>query len=287
MNTIALVGAGGKMGCRITDNLKHGADRVHYLEVSPAGIERLRERGVEVSKQEEALPAADVVILAVPDVAIKAVSREVVAAMKPGALLILLDPAAPLDGVVAQRGDIGYFIAHPCHPSVFNWEETEEKTRDFYGGISAKQSIVCALMRGDERDYERGVEVSQAMYAPIDRTHRITLEQMAMLEPALVETLAQTCIEIVKEGYDDIVRRGVPAEAARDFVLGHLRIQIAVLFGEVKGTFSDAAYKISARARSVIFQQNWQRIFEMEDIRRQVKDITSKGPAATAQTPDA
>ena len=36
MRTIALVGAGGKMGCRITDNLKNGTDRVHYLEVSPA-----------------------------------------------------------------------------------------------------------------------------------------------------------------------------------------------------------------------------------------------------------
>jgi hypothetical protein len=35
MRTIALVGAGGKMGVRITDNIKHGADRVHYLEVSP------------------------------------------------------------------------------------------------------------------------------------------------------------------------------------------------------------------------------------------------------------
>jgi hypothetical protein len=40
----------------------------------------------------------------------------------------------------------------------------------------------------------------------------------------------------------------VSPEAARDFLLGHLRIQVAVLFGEVTGTFSNAAYKISARS---------------------------------------
>ncbi len=276
MKTIALVGAGGKMGCRITDNLKNSPFTMHYLEVSDVGIERLRERDISVSDQSSVLPQADVVILAVPDVAIEAVSKEVVDLMKPGALLIALDPAAPLAGKLATRDDISYFIAHPCHPSVFNWEDSEEKTRDFYGGISAKQSIVCALMKGSETDYEAGEEIAKLMYAPIDRAHRVTLEQMAILEPALVETLAQTCIEIVKEGYDNAVAKGVPPEAARDFVLGHLRIQIAVLFGETNGTFSDAAYKIGKRARDVIFKDYWQRIFEMDDIREQIDCILEK-----------
>lgn len=273
--TIALIGAGGKMGCRIAHNLKNGDHDVRYLETAPAGLERLAALGLEASEP-QSLREADVVILAVPDVAIGEVSREAVAAMKSGALLMTLDPAAPLDGQLAQRADIAYFVAHPCHPSVFNWEETEAKTRDFYGGVSAKQSIVCALMSGSEADYELGVAVAQEMYAPIDKTHRITLEQMAILEPALVETLAQTCIETVKKGYDRVIELGVPEAAARDFVLGHLRIQIAVLFGEVNGTFSDAAYKISARAQKILFQEGWERIFEMDDIREQVRDITRK-----------
>ncbi|MCW5559083.1 MAG: semialdehyde dehydrogenase, partial [Verrucomicrobiae bacterium] len=119
-------------------------------------------------------------------------------------------------------------------------------------------------------------EIASAMYAPVSRVHRVTLEQMAMLEPALVETLAQTCMEIVKEGHDRLVAAGVPAEAVRDFVLGHLRIQIAVLFGEVNGTFSEAAYKISRRAKPVLFREGWQKIFEPVDIREQVRDITRK-----------
>jgi len=276
MIKISLVGAGGKMGCRLTDNfLKHPEYDICYLEVSDQGILNLAQRGVTVSKAEDVLPCSDVVILALPDRVIGKLSQDIIPRMKTGALVITLDPAAPFDGVIHFRDDLGYVIAHPCHPSVFNWETSEPAFRDFYGGISAKQSIVVTLMSGNEGHYALGEEVAKNMYAPIHHTHRITLEQMAILEPAMVETLAQTCMEAVKEGYDRIVALGVPEAAARDFVLGHLRIQIAVLFKEVNGTFSDAAYKISQRAKPILFRDNWQKIFDMDDIRQQVKDITA------------
>lgn len=273
---IVLVGAGGKMGLRITDNfLKCPQYDISYLEISDVCIELLKQRGVIVNVQQEVIPTADVVILAVPDVAIGKISEEIIPIMKPGSLVMTLDPAAPLDGVIFHRDDLGYVIAHPCHPSVFNWEPTEAAFRDFYGGVTAKQSIVVALMVGSEAHYQLGAQIAKDMYQPIKDTHRITLEQMAILEPAMVETLAQTCMEVVKKGYDKIVELGVPEAAAHDFVLGHLRIQIAVLFQEVNGTFSDAAYKISKRARPILFKDGWERIFEMSDIREQVRDITS------------
>ncbi len=274
MTKITLVGAGGKMGCRLTDNfLKNPQYEVKYLEVNDAGIQRLKQKNVSVSAQSEAIPDADVVILGVPDVTIGAVSAEIIPMMKPGALVMTLDPAAPLDGVIFHRDDLGYVITHPCHPEIFNWESTEETFRDFYGGISAKQSIVVALMYGNENHYILGEKISQDMYAPIKNTHRITLEQMAILEPAMVETLSQTAMEVIKEGYDRIIELGVPEAAARDFVLGHLRIQIAVLFNEVNGSFSDAAYKISKRAKPILFKDDWKKIFDMDDIKQQVKDI--------------
>ncbi|HET7178792.1 MAG TPA: phosphogluconate dehydrogenase C-terminal domain-containing protein [Chryseosolibacter sp.] len=273
---IALIGAGGKMGCRLTDNfIPNKAYQVSYVEVSEQGIANLSKRNVQVTAHTEAVPQADVVILGVPDVAIARISQELVPMMKPGALVLTLDPAAPLDGVICHRDDLGYVIAHPCHPSIFNWEPSEAAFRDFYGGISAKQSIVVALMCGSEDHYKLGEKVAQDMYGPIHQTHRITLEQMAMLEPAMVETLAQTCMEVVREGFDKIVALGVPEAAARDFVLGHLRIQIAVLFKEVNGTFSDAAYKISKRAKPILFREGWQKIFDMDDIKEQVRDITN------------
>lgn len=265
------------MGCRLVDNfVKYDQYQVDCVEIGERGIQNLAQRGVLTTRAEVTVPEADVVILAVPDVTIGQISQEIIPQMKPNALVMTLDPAAPLDGVIAHREDLGYVIAHPCHPSIFNWEPTEEAFRDFYGGISAKQSIVVALMHGSEGHYQLGEQVAQDMYAPIKDTHRITLEQMAILEPAMVETLAQTCMEVVKEGYDRIVQLGVPEAAARDFVLGHLRIQIAVLFREVNGTFSDAAYKISKRAKPLLFRDDWQKIFDMDDIREQVRDITNK-----------
>ena len=277
--TIAVLGAGGKMGCRLADNFVNTDYDVRYAEISDQGIDNLKQRGLDISQAADTVPSSDVVILAVPDVVLGKVAHETVPHMKPGSLLMTLDPAAPLDDQLPQREDIGCVIAHPCHPSVFNWEPTEGNFRDFYGGITAKQAIVVALMWGAESYYELGVEVSEAMYAPVSRVHRVSLEQMAMLEPALVETLAQTCMEVVKEGHDRLVEAGVPADAVREFVLGHLRIQIAVLFGEVNGTFSDAAYKISKRAKPILFRDGWQRIFDLDDIREQVRDITGSNAA--------
>ncbi|MEP7107864.1 MAG: phosphogluconate dehydrogenase C-terminal domain-containing protein [Ferruginibacter sp.] len=277
MIKIALIGAGGKMGCRLTDNfLKCPWYDLHYIEIGEKGIRNLKDRNVQPGNQDEAVPVADVVILAVPDTTIGDVSKEVIPLMKPGALVMTLDPAAPLDGVIRHRDGLGYVITHPCHPSVFNWENTEAAFRDFYGGVSAKQSIVVALMHGSEEHFSLGEKIAKDMYGPVKDSHRITMEQMAILEPAMVETLAQTCMEVVKEGYDRILELGVPEAAARDFVLGHLRIQIAVLFKEVNGSFSDAAYKISKRAKPILFKDNWKQIFEMDDIKQQVRDITRK-----------
>jgi len=209
MKTLTLIGAGGKMGCRITNNIKHSDWQVHYLETNPTGMQRLKDLGVTWSDAATALPAADVAIFAVPDVAMEAVTREMVPKLRPGALVVLLDPAAPLDGKVAHRNDLGYFVAHPCHPSVFNWEPTEQGFRDFYGGISAKQAAVCALMHGEEK-----------ILRPRRRDHAAHLRAREKDSPChrrangdsrtgLVETLAQTCMEIVKEGHDCVVAKGV------------------------------------------------------------------------------
>jgi D-apionate oxidoisomerase len=272
MTTVALLGAGGKMGLRITDNLKDGAYDVRYVEAAEKGRAALTARGVEVAG-EEALDAADVAIFALPDTLLGELSRRFVPRLPAGALVMLLDPAAPYAGEVEVRDDLAYAVAHPCHPGVFNWEPTEESFRDFYGGVSARQPVLLAMMRGDEAAHRLAADVAQTIYAPIARLHEVTLEQMALLEPAMVETLSQTCIEAVRKGYDRVVDLGVPADAARDFVLGHLRIQIAVLFGEVDGGFSDAAYRISERAWPRLFRDGWEGIFETDDLRAQIDTI--------------
>ena len=278
MTTIALFGAGGKMGCRITDNLKDTEYQMAYIEISPAGIENLRQRGLSPTPQAEALAGADVAILALPDNLIERISAQVIPQMKPGALVMCLDPAAPLAGKVAHRDDLAYFVTHPCHPSVFSYDVTPEQRRDFFGGIKSPQAIVSALMKGTDEDFARGEAIAKQMYAPVTRSHQVTVEQMAILEPALSETTGITCISIIREAMDEAIRRGVPAEAARDFILGHINIELAILFEEIPVPFSDGAQKAMERARSQIIQPDWKKVFEPENIRACLEEIT-KAPA--------
>ena len=286
MVIITLLGAGGKMGCRIADNLRnHGEFLMRYVEPGEAGIDRLRQRGLDPLPLEAALADSDVVILAVPDNRIAAIAGEVVPRLKSRTLVIALDPAAPYSGLLPKRDDIAYFIAHPCHPPVFNDEHDPEARRDFFGGVKAKQNIVCTLMQGVDDDYARGESIARAMYAPVMKAHRVTVEQMAILEPVLVETTAATCITIIKEAMDEAIRRGVPADAARDFLLGHINIELAIVFGEAGNPFSDGALKAIERARSILFRPDWRRVFELEDMRESIALIT-RPPGTNGDTHD-
>ena len=275
MAKVTLVGAGGKMGLRLTRNLKDSSYEMNYLEVSSRGIEKLQELGVSVSDRNESVATSDIIILAVPDVALEKVTAEIIPEMKSGAIVVTLDPAAAMAGKLYNRNDISYFITHPSHPSIFNWEPEEEKMKDHFGGNLARQAIVCALMKGKEEDYITGENLARTFYAPVLRSHRISVEQMGLLEPALVETLASTCVFIIRQGLDEVIKRGVPAEAARDFLLGHLRIQMAVLFDELPGAvFSDAANKALQRGLREFIKEDWKKVFEPDNVLEQIRAIT-------------
>jgi len=274
MTTIALFGAAGKIGTRIANRLKDATEyRTLYIEAGEAGEARLRARGFTPTPREEAVREADVVILAVPDTLIGAVAADVVPALKPGAMVICLDPAAPHGGELPERQDITYFVTHPCHPPVVNDEVDAEARRDFYGGIKARQNVVCALMQGPESDYATGEQIVRKMFAPVMNVHRVTVEQMALLEPAMAETVTLTCMFVMREAMDEVVRRGVPAEAARDFLLGHININVGILFGYLDAQFSDGARLAVVRAKEHIFQPDWKKVFEPENVLNEVKAI--------------
>ncbi len=275
MRKITIIGAGGKMGMRISKNLKNESYDISYVEISEEGRERLRGIGLNAASEPVSMPESDVVILAIPDVAIESVSPGIVQLMKPNSLLITLDPAGPYAGKLYHRPDIAYFVAHPSHPSIFNWEPTLEAQKDHFGGNLAKQTMMCALMEGKESDYELGVEIATKMYAPISAAHRITVEQMAILEPGLVETLSSTCIYVIRQALDEVIKQGMPSEAAKDFLLGHLHIQLAVLFDQIPGAvFSDAANKAIEYGIKEIFQPDWKKVLDIENVKQQILAIT-------------
>jgi len=276
MKTIlALFGAAGKMGSRISRRLKDSSDyQTLYVEAGDAAQDVLRQRRLVPSDPHTAASQSDVLVLAIPDKLIGKVSQEMVPLMKPGAMMVLLDPAAPYGGELPQRPDITYFVTHPCHPPVVNDETDPEARMDFFGAIKAKQHVVAALMQGPEADYARGEAVVRSIFSPVMNVYRVTVEQMAILEPALSETVVLTCMVIMREAIDEAVRRGVPAQAARDFVLGHMNVNIGILFNYIDAQLSDGAKLAVSRARTRIFQPDWKDVFEPENVMKEVKAIT-------------
>ena len=275
MAKIALLGAGGKMGCRIADNLLKTEHDVAHVEISEVGRNRLRDRGIGVVEAAVAVQDADVVILAVPDNRIGSVAETTVPVMRSGATLIVLDAAAPYAGHLPNRADVSYVACHPCHPSVFNEEADPLARQDHFGGVAAKQNVVCALIQGADTDYARAADVVAAMFAPVIQVYRVTLENMILLEPVLSETTAATCVTVIREAMDEAVKRGVPAAAARAFILGHLNVELAIIFEEIDSPFSDGALKAIASARSQIFRADWKSVFEPANVRDSVAAIVA------------
>ena len=272
--TVALFGAGGKMGTRISEKLAGVADYdVLHVEEGEAGLDRLRKRGVTPAPADKAIEKADILILAVPDVLIEKVARLTVPAMKRGAMLVCLDPAAPHGGELPDRADISYFITHPCHPPVKNDETEPEAQMDCFGG-KAKQHVVCALMQGPEEDYAKGERLVRSMFAPVMNVHRITVEQMAILEPALSETVVLTLMVAMKEAMEKAIDCGVPAEATRDFLLGHLHVDIGILFGFIDAQLSDGAKLAAKRGMERLLKPDWKDVFLPENVMTEVKSIT-------------
>lgn len=275
MTAIALVGAGGKMGRRLTANLKNSVYAVRHVEISEPGRAGLAAAGISTQPLEQALKGSDAVILAVPDNRIGQVAHQIEPQMKSGTMLMVLDAAAPYAGELPKRADLTYFVTHPCHPPVFSEEADPLAQRDFFGGEHARQHIVCALMQGPEEAYVLGEAIARTIFKPVMRSHRCTVEQMVILEPVLSETVLASCLTVVGQAVDEAVRRGVPAQAARDFVLGHLRVELAIVFQEKEGAvFSDGALKAINAALPQLFRPDWKRVFDPESIRRSVLEIT-------------
>ena len=259
--TIAVIGAGGKMGMRVSNNLVKTDHTVFYSENSPAGQERTIAAGRTITATADAVAGADVVVLAVPDLALGAVSAEVVPQMRKGAILLTLDPAAAYAGLLTTSADVIQAVAHPCHPSIFLQRETPEQWADTFGGIAAPQDAIAAVESDDADDAARVEAVVRAIYAPIIDVHFVTIKQLAQLEPTLVETVACMIGALLNEALEETVNTmGVPRAAAQSILYGHTQVALANgLRGD--NPFSDACLIAMDYGRDSIIKDDWKKIF--------------------------
>ncbi|MEU7873464.1 phosphogluconate dehydrogenase C-terminal domain-containing protein [Dactylosporangium sp. NPDC049140] len=262
---IAVIGAGGKMGMRVSNNLVKTAHQVWYSENSPAGQDRVTAAGRTLTDSPTAVADADVVILAVPDLALEAVSAELVQLMKTGSVLLTLDPAAAYAGLLTRRDEVVQAVTHPCHPSVFVERHTPEEYADTFGGIAARQDAIAAAESDDPAVKDRVETVVRAIFAPVGDVHWVTVKQLAQLEPTLVETIACMVGSLLKEALDETVALGVPEPAARSILLGHTQVALA---NTLKGDnpFSDACLIAMDYGRESILRDDWKKVFRDDEL---------------------
>lgn len=263
---VCVMGAGGKMGTRTSNNLVKRPDlfRVTLVENSPKGVESIHQRGLEVMPEAVAVPAADIVVFAVPDTMIKKLSEVYVPMLKPGAGMIILDPAAAVAREIALRDDCTFGVAHPCHPSYFLDQDSYEARQDRFGGVAGKQDVVVSKIQGDDARFKQMVEVIRQMYAPVMNVYEMTSEQIAFLEPTLVEVLGASCLYAMAETVEKAVEKGIQREAAVSFMTGHIYNLTANFLGYIPGKppVSDACKVAIGIGNRLVLRDDWKRIWD-------------------------
>ena len=271
---IALVGAGGKMGMRVSDNLQHSAHDVGYVENSPAGQQRTLDAGRSLTESNNGGPRRRRGDPCRPRHRPRSGLGTARSRLcQSGTIVLTLDPAAAYANLLYQRGDIEYAVAHPCHPSVFLQRKTEAELNDTFGGVAAPQDVVAALESGNADKQAVAETVIRLMYAPVVDVHWVTVKQLAYLEPTLVEVVACMVGDLLNDALQETIHTaGVPEPAARAMLMGHVQVALANgLRGD--NPFSDACLIAMDYGREKIIKEDWKSIFNDDQLDHVLKQM--------------
>ena len=158
-------------------------------------------------------------------------------------------------------------------------EVDENGEPDLFGGI-VTQDCSCAVYKApegrEEEYYAEGEKIRRIIFAPVGKTFRITVEQMGMCEPGMVESIGAPMIYAIKLAYDRFVELGVPKDALFSFLMGHLRVQVAITFGLIDAKFSDGAILALENSMNQIFRDGWlDEMVSEEYVTKSILDITA------------
>jgi hypothetical protein len=108
--------------------------------------------------------------------------------------------------------------------------------------------------------------VITTMYAPVIQVHWVTVKQLAVLEPTLVETIACMIGDFLHDALEETVNGvGVPREAARAMLYGHTWI---ALTNGLRGSnpFSDACHIAMGYGREKLIKEDWKQVFDDSEL---------------------
>ncbi|KMY22595.1 oxidoreductase [Actinobaculum suis] len=264
---IVVVGAGGKMGMRVSPNLQNIPEyTVSFVDSGEQGRKNVEEAGRTLSEPADVLPTADVVVYAVPDKLLGKITEQYVPLQKEDSVVLTLDPAAAYANLLYMREGITYVVCHPCHPSLFLERTTKEEWADTFGGQAAAQHVVAAMHTPSEKWQPIAEEVIANQFAPVIKVHWGSVHDLAVLEPTLAETLGCMLGQFLRDAIDYTVEQtDMSTEMVEAMAYGHIWI---ALTNGLRGSnpFSDACLLAMDYGRETVINPNWKDIFKDEDL---------------------
>ena len=136
-------------------------------------------------------------------------------------------------------------------------------------------------MQGPEAHYALCEEVAREIYKPVMRSHRVTVEQLAILEPALSETVGATLALALREATDEAVRRGVPSRPRTTSCSATSTSSSPSPSASSPRASSPTARCTPSPRQALIFRDDWlERVFAPEAVLKSVQDICHPEEAA-------
>ena len=179
-----------------------------------------------------------------------------------------------------KRADITYFRRASVPPLLFV-PETAPASADT--GLVRREgtlpaSIVCAPCTwGPEEHYtHRQRTLAADMFAPILRRHRATIEQMAVLEPAVVESTFATLHHRDARGHGDRRGHGGPGAGGAGFLSRTYSNGTGDHLWFAGFPLSDGAMKAIEQNRPRIFRETWRDVITIPAVRQSVRDICTE-----------
>ena len=205
--------------------------------------------------------------------------------MKPGSIVLTLDPAAAYAGLLTTRDD-----DHPGRrapvppvdlPAAPDARGMGRHVRRHRRAAGRHRRHRVATTRPSRRSSRPPCARSTR---PIIDVHWVTIKQLAQLEPTLVETVACMIGALLNEALQEAVNTmGVPEAAARSILYGHTQVALANgLRGD--NPFSDACLIAMDYGRESIIKDDWKKIFRDDELDKNLVADAAPRPHRTLRT---
>jgi len=237
--TVAIIGYGSQGHAHALNLHESGVKVVVGLRKDGASWKKAANAGLKVAEVAEAVKAADLVMMLLPDENIAQVYRESVHAnIKPGAALSFAHGFNVHYGQVVPRDDIDVVMIAPKAPG-----HTVRGTYSQGGGVPSLVAV-----HQDKSGSARDVALSYACAIGSGRAGVIETNFREETETDLFGEQAVLCggtVELIKAGFDTLVEAGYAPEMAYFECLHELKLIVDLIY---EGGIANMNYSISNNA---------------------------------------